>query len=139
MPERSVGFHDTTYGKPANQIDERVNVTCLSDYLIHEAPDVGFIGNIGLHVRVTFRLNRRWMLVDRDDPGTCRDEGRNNRLAQRSGSSGNQHDAAFRSHLALHRALFTRFPRYRSRTAMDDLAVLLLGHRNLLHIFSSKF
>ena len=46
--------------------------------------DVGFIGDIGFHVRATFRLNGRWMLVDRDDPGACCNEGRNNRLPQRS-------------------------------------------------------
>jgi hypothetical protein len=84
MPERSVSFYDTTYGKPANQIDERVNRACRSDHLIHEASDVGFIGDIGFHVRATFRLNGRWMLVDRDDPGACCNEGRNNRLPQRS-------------------------------------------------------
>jgi hypothetical protein len=78
------------------------------------------------------------MLVDRDDPGTCRDKGRNNRLSQRSGSSGNHHDVAIRSHLTLLRALFTHFHWYHSRTAVDDLAVLLLGHQNLLHFLFFK-
>ena len=81
MPERIVRFHDRTCGKPANQIDQGIDAASRANHLIHETPDVGLIGDIRLHVRATFHMNRSWMLVDHDDPGTCRDEGRNNRLS----------------------------------------------------------